>query len=136
MIPVMQKFTVAEHGVGDCFNACVASILEKNIEEVHDILPNTPGVWFLNWRKWFHARGMSFEMCSKLSPPPGYSIVSIETERRYPDDHERAGARISHACVALDGKIIHDPFPHPSEIHDIQYYFEFKPRSDTSEDDD
>lgn len=123
MIPVTQTMTVARDGTGDCFNACVASILHIPIETTHHILPNSPGVWFLNWRRWLKDQGYHLHMTSKLKPPEGYSIVSILTDRIYLEGHEKAGKRISHACVALDGKIVHDPFPEPSVVCDIQYYF-------------
>lgn len=127
MTPVYQRLTVDKDGTGDCFNACVASILNIPLEDAYDIFPECEGVWFLNWRKWFRKRGLDLIVCSRLQPPEGYSIVSVETERRYPEGHIDAGRPISHACIALDGVIVHDPFPSPTKTYTLQYYYEIKP---------
>lgn len=60
---------------------------------------------------------------SKDRPPEGYSIVSVFTDRSYPEGHEKAGERISHACVALDGILVHDPYTGYVGDYEIKYYF-------------
>lgn len=72
-------------------------------------------------------RGLDLVVCSRLHPPKGYNIVSVETERRYPDHHPEAGKPISHACIALDGVIVHDPFPSATKSYILQYYYDIKP---------
>lgn len=43
MIPVYQTRTVANDGSGNCFNACVASILEMPLRDVCSVLPDFDG---------------------------------------------------------------------------------------------
>lgn len=123
MIPVYQQLTIEKDGTGDCFNACVASILELKLEETYDVLPNSPGVWWLNWKKWLKERGYTIELVSRLTVPEGYHIVSTYTERLYPKGHSNEGERISHACVGLNGKIVHDPFEGYMGNYDIQCFY-------------
>ena len=122
MIPVFQRYTTAEHGFGDCFNACVASVLEIPLSDASEVRSNTKGVWYREWQKWFLKRGYALEVGSLLTPPKGYSIVTVETDRVYPEGHPKEGEHILHACVALDGKIVHDPFPEPSLVYNVRYF--------------
>lgn len=127
MKPVKQRYTVHEHGFGDCFNACISSILEKPIEECSDIFPNTAKNWYREWQKWLKQKGYYLDTCSKDTPPKGYSIISGETERIYPENHEKAGLSIYHAVVALDGQQIWDPYPNPSPLIVTNFYFTLTP---------
>jgi hypothetical protein len=128
MTPVHQKLTVAKDGTGDCMNACVASVLDIPIEDAYDVLPGQPGVWFLSWRRWFKARGLSLLLRSVIMPPEGYSIASVETDRIYPSTHQDAGKPISHAVIALDGQIVFDPFPEPyTGPYVIKHYYAILP---------
>jgi hypothetical protein len=134
LIKVYQTLTVQNDGTGDCFNACVASLLELPLNQVQDVLPHHPGVWFLNWRRWFKTKNLMLTLHSKLKPPKGYSIASVYTSRTYPEGHKEAGDKISHACVAYNGIIVHDPFPGSAEDYELQHYYTITPYD--PEDDD
>lgn len=88
MIPVYQT----RHGPeGNCFEACLASILEIGIEQVPV---------FSGWddlRKWLTARNWLLE----FGRSDGHAIASVQTLRGI------------HAVVCLDGQIVHDPSPRP-----------------------
>jgi hypothetical protein len=123
MIPVFQKHTVANDGFGDCWNACIASILEYPLREVAPIYPNCDGDYHALWRVWLAEFGHELEYHKADAPPNGYSIASVYTNRIFPVDHPKAGERISHACVAFNGLIVHDPYPIPGKIrYDIQHF--------------
>jgi hypothetical protein len=95
MIPVKQ--TKFGYGHGNCFEACVASILEIPLEEVCDI-PHDDKTWFDVFDKWMRSRGFLPIMTDDIkNPPKGYSIAGITV------------TGCPHACVALDGKIVFDP---------------------------
>lgn len=96
MRPVDQ--TTYGHSDGNCFAACVASILEIPIAEV----PNTFG---LNDQllRWLAQRGLSATLYDRAEyVPPGYAIAAGPSLRF---------AGRFHACVAYDGRVVHDPHP-------------------------
>lgn len=93
MIPVLQSRR--GHEVGNCLEACVASILECSLDEVLDVNgPAYKDTWLdaLTW--WCRMRGyaMFYSTDQKLKPL-GYHIACGE----------------GHAVVALDGRIVHCP---------------------------
>lgn len=110
MIPVYQTMTVANDGQGNCFNACIASILERPLRHVAEIHPKTPHYWS-SWDDWFESEGIELHDHGPANPPKGWAIATGEGYRTYPDGHERAGLPIRHACVAFNGEVLHDPFP-------------------------
>lgn len=122
MIPVYQTMTVANDGCGNCFNACVASILELPLRDVAQIHPKDKRYWG-PWREWFAARGLALVERSAANPPKGWSIACGPGFRTYPEDHEKAGLPISHACVAFNGEVLHDPFPGGKGLVEIQYFW-------------
>ena len=125
MTPVFQTLTISENGQGNCFNACIASLLDLSLQDIPNILPKDPGDWRERWRYWLAEQGYKRETHSPLSPPEGYSIAVVLTDRVYPENHDKAGQKIYHACIALDGKVVHDPFPGRSIITEIIHYESF-----------
>lgn len=81
---------------GNCFPACVASILEIPLERV----PRTfgPSADFL---RWLNERGLSATLYKAADfVPRGYAIAAGPSKRF---------ANRLHACVAYDGRVVHDP---------------------------
>jgi hypothetical protein len=88
--------------LGNCFSACVASILELPIGDVPLFVDE-------NWRSrflgWLAARGLSattYALADGDLAPRGFSIAFGPSERI---------AGWDHACVAFDGAVVHDPHP-------------------------
>jgi len=130
MIPVYQDMTVANDGCGNCFNACIASILELTLREVAQIYPNYKGDYYGAWDDWFGKRGLKLELRgSRYRPPQGYAIASGRSSRVYPDGHDKAGQFIHHATVVFDGIVVHDPFPIHGQFDDISSYWVIRPMS-------
>ena len=121
MIPVYQTMTVANDGQGNCFNACVASILERPLRDVAAIHPRDEQYWSA-WEDWFEAQGLELDLWGAKDPPNGWSIASGIGYRIYPDGHPRAGKPIRHACVAFNGEVIHDPYPGGQGLQKIESY--------------
>ena len=105
MKPVMQTdFSIT---TGNCFAACVASILELDIDEV----PNFCGLydaesWEAFFDEWLCERGLysvpvSFEN-DDVPEWDFYWIVGGYME----------GSRIKHSVVWRDDALAHDPIPH------------------------
>jgi hypothetical protein len=124
MIPVYQSMTVANDGTGNCFNACVASILEMPLREVCQVLPSFEGDYWGEWRKWLAPLGMTIEYLPlDQGPPKGFAIATGYGGRVYPDGHASAGKPILHAAVVFNGELVHDPFPCAKQFGDVRYYW-------------
>lgn len=123
MIPVYQTRTVANDGTGNCYNACVASIMELPLREVCQVLPADKDYW-AQWRDWLYVRGLELNYHPlDQDVPKGYAIATGYGGRFYPDDHEKAGDPILHAVVVFNGELMHDPFPSAKEFGGIRYYW-------------
>lgn len=146
MIPVFQDMSVLNDGHGNCFNACIASLLERPLRQVAAIHPRVPVAsrenesraekvqrlqanehWHEQWDAWLLEQGYKLTYHPAASPPRGFSIASGLSERIYPDGHPRAGERISHAVVAFDGVPVHDPFPIKGDFDSIHHYQTLEP---------
>ncbi len=128
MIPVYQTRTVVNDGSGNCFNACVASILELPLRDVAQVLPTFKGNYWGEWERWANERGVQITYWPLgEAPPKGFAIATGYGGRVYPDDHEKAGEEILHAAVVFNGKVIHDPFPGAETFDRIQHYWTIDP---------
>lgn len=84
---------------GNCFSACLASILEVAIEDV----PRFLGPYWDDFLPWLADRGLSASLYRRGDRAPrGFSIAGGPS-RRF--------AGRMHACVAYDGIVVHDPHP-------------------------
>ena len=96
---------------GNCFSACVASILELPIEDVPYFMGDgtaegTGGQWWDRFLAWLAPRGyVAVYHPEGSAAPEGLHILSGHSPRR-PEDR---GAM--HAVVARGTEILHDPHP-------------------------
>ena len=92
---------------GNCFSACVASILELPIEQVPTFVIEDD--WHIAAQTWLNARGLwllSLPWDDEwgaivLEPFGGYHIIGGQSPR---GEH-------GHSVVGLRGEIVHDPHP-------------------------
>jgi len=99
---------------GNCFEACLASILEISVSEVPVIMK---GNWLRTGNHWLKEKfnlGLLAVFLPCLSDPPlpmdGALAILFDVGIFYIVTGK--GPRgLDHACVAYSGKIIHDPFP-------------------------
>lgn len=114
-----QKQTIFGEGHGNCFAACLASILERPLDEIPnfcdvDLNPGDNGEWYLAVDAWLEERfGLSVLTFSAAESkkqeawyPRGYSILSGRSPR----------GEFDHSVVALDGDIVFDPHPNESGL--------------------
>lgn len=113
MRPVDQKqfFDAEKRQSGDCWRACLASILELDLEDIpHFVQEQEFGSgknFLLETEAWLVERGLWLlnkqlpEGSSWRGPGTGYFILSGKSPR---GDWE-------HAVVSLGGEIVHDPHP-------------------------
>lgn len=107
MKPVTQTILTAPGG--DCFPACLASILEMDLADV----PNFQGDdWQLQYHDWLRPFGLALLTTAIPADAqierfadvvlPGYTILAVDSPRFAP---------LLHAVVALDGEVVWDPHP-------------------------
>ena len=126
MIPVYQTMTVGNDGCGNCFAACVASILELPLRAVCQALPGDKAFWG-PWREWLADRGLQIQEYRGEISPKGWAIASGPGGRVYPEGHDLAGAPILHSAVAFNGEVLHDPFPGGKGLEAIEWFFALEP---------
>ena len=102
MRPVDQ--TILDSNRGNCFTACIASILELPLNAVpHFVLFGDE--WWDAFLAWLAELGLSasiYPTSDDAYVPPGWTIAGGPSKRF---------AGRMHACVALDGIVVHDPHP-------------------------
>ena len=109
MKPVMQ--TVMGNN-GNCYSACLASILEISIDEVPNFT-EADDFWTAV-RTWLRERGWgvigaAFNDIFTPDDLDGYQIVCGESPRG-----------LKHATVWLNGKMVHDPHPDRNGIYEAE----------------
>ena len=98
MKPVYQ--TIVEAGNGNCMAACLASILELEIED----MPNYHGLhWFQAWQEFLLGHGYQLVIMEIIEgvAPKGYHLISGKSVR----------GDWNHVVVGRDGVLVHDPNP-------------------------
>lgn len=112
MKPVYQTKFGAEEG--NCFAACLASLLEVDIDIIPDFYYLYKSDWynrFLEWLEQFDLTAVIFDSLPFGFPLNYYYLVGGISERG-----------IMHSCVAHSGKIVHDPYPGGNGFNDILDY--------------
>jgi hypothetical protein len=108
MKPIKQTTFGWPHG--NCYAACVASVLELPLED----MPLVPADADFNaaWDGWFASRGLTrinFNVAAAGTwRPEGYSILCGINPRGIRNEQ---GELVHHATVALNGTPLHDPHP-------------------------
>jgi hypothetical protein len=109
MKPVDQtRFGVPE---GNCFPACVATILHLSIEDVPSFCAKGDG-WFQDFQDWLRRHGLYAVMLKHEDgwSPDGFYILSGKSPR----------GDFLHAVVAQGADIVHDPHPSRAGLVDRQ----------------
>ena len=109
MTPIIQK-------PDGCYAAALASITEIPLDDFPQPEPGEISQdRFYGYRnrvlKFLWSRGWFLAYIPKDFPPKGYSVISGMSPRN-----------IGHCCVALDGKVVHDPYPDGGGLISIDEY--------------
>lgn len=101
---------------GNCFAACLASLLEISIEEIPDFF-NTEKYWSIICNEYLKTKGLCFIDIGFQNSDIQYWVLnsgfSILTGRSSRHD-------CLHSVVAYQGKIIHDPHPDNTGITEVE----------------
>ena len=119
MIPVQQ--TVLKHDPdngqhGDCFRACVCSLLELSIGEVPHFTLLPDDIWWDGFVSYMRGRGYDvhwgkYGLCIEPKDITEFYIITGTSPRG-----------VHHAVIYSDGKLVHDPHPDGSGVVDIVNY--------------
>lgn len=101
---------------GNCFRACLATLLSIDIDKMPPFEEQTDNVW-LEAKRWLLTQGLTIRNYHHEFPPKGYSIATGQSPRN---------ANIYYAVVALDGKQYFDPHPDRSGLVSIERYWKIE----------
>jgi hypothetical protein len=109
MKPVFQT-NFAENG--NCFNACVASILELDLDDIPDFGAAIEGVdWMTNLNNWLRPKDLCY-FEGRLSYDENYDNFFSDKDFYFiatgPTNRSRD---ILHSTVYRKGMLVHDPLP-------------------------
>ena len=113
MTPVDQsKLHDPDNGImGDCWRACVASILDLPLGDVPELESASDPYDTLS--RWACLRGCYLLGFEPGNPPFGYSIAVGPSPR---------GKNRFHCCIAKDGEIVFDPHPDRTGLKEIHRF--------------
>ncbi len=115
------------YGQGNCFQACVATVLQIPLEEAFNHASYTDDEWFAEFNKWLeqYDLGCIFIEMSEEKPVgttiiQGIHIAELKSETLYHG--------VSHAVVMRGHfELFHDPNPNAKELGDLQGVYVFVP---------
>lgn len=96
---------------GNCFAACVASMLEIPLEDVPNFYQDRPSGWWFDFENWLKDYGYFPIILSPKFVLPVYYIVSGPASRGF-----------SHAVIYFDGELVFDPYPDGSGVDPKHIY--------------
>ena len=109
---------------GDCYRACVASVLELPISQVphlNDGLESKNEYWKDKWQEWLNEKGYSYisivfdkwplELMGNIAPNVYYLLGGLTIDN------------IGHTIVCLNDKIVNNPGSSLITTPDNGYYF-------------
>jgi hypothetical protein len=96
--------------VGNCLQACLASIMEMNLTDVPHFAAIPDDTWFEQMCNWIGDHGYQFEDYDGLNESPHYMLVIGKSPRG-----------VSHAVVYKDGQLAHDPHPSRAGVTEIKW---------------
>jgi len=94
---------------GNCFSACIASILEVPLDTVPVFCVDFPSRWAEKANEWLHEHHGVMLFC--VTPP---SEGFVETQYKAPFYHIMSGPALrglQHSVVGRNGKMVYDPHP-------------------------
>jgi len=129
MKPIFQtKFTSLDGKIrGNCMRACLASMLEIDIDSIPAIEDMSNEEWFGEFCKWLDSVGLEYE--GMKNNPTSFDLDNYEGIDGYmmvggksPRQHVKAG----HGVVFNKSEFVHDPHPSNEGILSIDYVYFIK----------
>lgn len=129
MKPIHQTKIINKEGTitGNCFRACLASILEINIDSIPEFENMKAGEWHQPFMNFLNENGYEFEgtghihrleMLKTYEGVDGYIIVNGISPRKW--------VKRGHSVVYKDGILVHDPHPSGDGLLEIKDFYLIK----------
>lgn len=144
MIPVTQTKVVVRNSKdemvvrGNCYAACIASILDKTIDEV----PNVETLFHVDDTFWYivmrtYLTSIGWEICpdnmfQRFHPNSGFSFDGTDLNGKIPEWYDYVDRfylvsglsprGVQHMCIYRNGKLIHDPHPTREGLLTEEYF--------------
>jgi hypothetical protein len=113
---------------GNCLQACIASILEMDIDEVPHFVERKSADWFDVMNQWLIDNAecylLPLNQWMRDFTPHGYALASGDSPRGIP-----------HSVVVCDGVVVHDPHPSKGGILKVREYWLFVSLMNSKEED-
>lgn len=124
MKPVKQtRIHDPENGtVGNCWQACLASIFEIPIEDAPDI-DMFDDTWTASTYEWLYT--LDLDMHFAKSPIPNRITILTGYTNRF-------DGTVLHSCVGMGNTVVHDPHPSNEGILNIKDCIVFEPQTDNA----
>lgn len=121
MKPVYQT-TFGEPN-GNCFAACVASLLEIPIEQVPEFMHKDGKLnwnWYDEFRDWLLQYGYTPLMLNNDDPGWITALKGAHYLMGVKGSHGRM-----HSVIGFNGEVVHDPYKHGTQIVEVCDYIVF-----------
>lgn len=129
MIPIIQTKISSKDGSisGNCFRACIASILEIDIDSIPAFEDMEAGKWQIPFMNFLSENGYEFEGTGRFGNEfhdnlfktyegvDGYIIVGGKSPREW--------VTRGHAVVYKNGEMVHDPHPSGEGLIELENYY-------------
>ena len=111
---------------GDCFRACIASLLEMDIQDVpHFLDGENPYRWYEELSAWLGNMGLSY-FDHPVDEPGINKWEHLFSTINTPIYHEMCGksprGNFDHSVIGCNGKVVFDPHPSRAGIKTIKSY--------------
>ena len=118
MNPVMQTIMGDK---GNCFNACIASLLNINIDDVPVLDSFQDGEWSAQLNEWLYPRGLVYFDIRIAKSEAGLFFKDKDFYHVLTGPSPRLPG-LDHCVIGRKGKIVHDPHPEGTGLIDKQTY--------------
>jgi hypothetical protein len=124
MTPIKQTIISNPEGTvrGNCFQACLASLLNLSLEEVPDTRSMRDGSWFPPVWYLLIKHGYTYQgTCSKpeelekYKGLDGYCIAYGKSHRPW--------VNLGHCCIYHNGQMVHDPHPDNNGLLTVEGFY-------------
>jgi hypothetical protein len=102
---------VKDAETGNCFAACIASILELDISEVPNFAAIPGDEWWTDFIQFMVDRGLQPIYWERPEGMPASEWAPPELPGCYTILTGMGGRGVRHSCVGLSNEVVHDPLP-------------------------
>lgn len=115
-----QTIFAGDPRVGNCLQAAIASLLNKELEEVPHFLLNDEPNWYRKMLDWLDLNGYGLVEVKDWVFESGIPLIAVGKSPR----------GVYHSVIYQEGKLVHDPHPSKAGIEKPEWYYIIFPKID------